>query len=226
METLVLVLMVLVTFNFVLKLSLMKPWQIGLFALACAIFVGFMWEYAIEQSRSQVSMWLSDQKLMLDTSVILTVEVVWQMAYCLLAGYLLSAPAVRRRTLWVYRVLRFFPGILILGALVSALVWAEYTFTGRDFQLIAWTLAATVLLCIGGSAFCLKSLLPEKDLRLEVLFLSNLLVLVLGVIATVNGHTTFHGSDDVEWGALTTFIGISILCGATGYFRKVKRKNK
>ena len=48
--------------------------------------------------------------------------------------------------------------------------------------------------------------LPEKELRLELLFLTNALTAILGIIATVNGRTAVTGISEVDWGALTGLI--------------------
>ena len=95
----------------------LKAWQIAIVAVVCALFIGFSWPYAIAQSRNEISEWLGNQKLMLDTSVVLTLEVIWQMAYCMLSAKLFYDGKVKKRTVWVYRMLRFFPGILIAESL-------------------------------------------------------------------------------------------------------------
>lgn len=46
----------------------------------------------------------------------------------------------------------------------------------------------------------------EKELRLELLFLTNALTAILGIIATVNGRTAVTGVSEVDWGALTGLI--------------------
>ena len=50
METVVLVMMILVCFNYVLKQTYRKIYSVLLSAAVCALFVGFMWPYAIEES--------------------------------------------------------------------------------------------------------------------------------------------------------------------------------
>ena len=85
METIVLVLMILVCFSFMLKQSFRKLLSVGVIALVAALFTGLMWPVAIEQSRSQIEAWLANPQLMLDTSVVLSVEVALQMAFCIMA---------------------------------------------------------------------------------------------------------------------------------------------
>ena len=93
METVVFVLMILVCFNFMLKQTYRKLRSVLVISVICALFVGLMWPYAIEQSKTQIADWLANPALMLDTSVVLSVEVVLQMAFCMLAAHIQSAGA-------------------------------------------------------------------------------------------------------------------------------------
>lgn len=216
METVVLVLMILVCFNFVLKQTYRKIYSVLVISVICALFVGLIYPYAIEQSKSQISAWLSDTQLMLDTSVVLTVEVMLQMSFCMLAAYMLTAGAVKKRTLWCYRILRWFPGILIFPVLFSALVAVIFAFPGVEFSTVAWWMAAVIAVAIPLGTWLLRWLLPEKELRLELLFLCNALIAILGVIATVNGRTAVKGVGDVDWGALTGLLVLVCVGAASG----------
>ena len=119
MQTLVFVLMLLVCFNFLLKQTYNKRWAVGITTLACALWTGLSWPYAILQSKTQIADWLANPALMLDTSVILSVEICMQLAFCLLAVHLMTGGTVPRRTLWIYRFLRWFPGFLIFPGSVQ-----------------------------------------------------------------------------------------------------------
>ena len=55
METVVLVMMILVCFNYILKQTYRKPYAVVFSAAVCALFTGSMWRYAVEQSKSQIS---------------------------------------------------------------------------------------------------------------------------------------------------------------------------
>ena len=144
METVVLVMMILVCFNYALKQTNRKIYSVLFSAAVCALFVGLMWPYAIEQSKSQISDWLADSSLMLDVAVILSLEVVIQMAFCILAAHIQTSGKVKPITIWIYRVLRWFPGVLIFPVLFSILVSAIFALPGVSFSLVAWVLAAIV----------------------------------------------------------------------------------
>ena len=219
METVILVLMLVVIFMTWLKLTFLKMWQIIVVAVICSLFIGFSWPYAIQQSRNEIGEWLGNQRLMLDTSVLLTIEVLWQMAYCMLSGKLLYGEVVSRRTVWIYRILRFFPGLLIFPVLFYLQIQVMYLISGVDFVTVSWSLASAVLIAVVGGAYLLRWLLPQKSLRLEVLFLSSSLVLILGIVTTVNGTTSFKGTEPIEWNALFAFCVLTFVCAVIGYFK-------
>ncbi|MDO4757111.1 MAG: hypothetical protein Q4A54_12240, partial [Parabacteroides sp.] len=74
MDTVVFGMMLLVCFNYILKQTYRKIYFVAFSAAVCALFVGLMWPYAIEQSKNQISDWLENASLMLDIAVILTVK--------------------------------------------------------------------------------------------------------------------------------------------------------
>lgn len=228
METVVVVLMIIVCFNFMVKQTYRKVRSVAVISIIAALFTGLMWPYAIEQSKTQITDWLADTALMLDISVILTVEVVVQMAFCMLAAHVMTSGRLKKRTIWLYKALRWFPGVLIFPVLFSALVWAIFSFPGRSFSMIAWTMAVIVLIVIPSGSYAVRWLLPEKELRLEIFFLSNALTAVLGIIATVNGRTAVAGINNVDWTALAALFVILLVGGIIGLVvynhRKVKIK--
>lgn len=190
--------------------------------------MGLMWPYAVEQSKSQIAGWLSDSALMLDVAVILTLEVAVQMAFCVLSAHIQTTVKVKPLTLWIYRILRWFPGVLIFPVLFSLLVSLIFALPGTSFQLVAWSAAAAVFVAIPIATYGVKRLLPEKEIRLEVLFLSNALIAILGVVATVNGRTAVAGISEVDLAALAGVCGLVVLGLIGGFIQhgiRLKRMN-
>lgn len=228
METVVLVMMMLVCFNYIMKQTYRKKYAVVCSAIVCALFMGLMWPYAVEQSKSQIAGWLSDSALMLDVAVILTLEVAVQMAFCVLSAHIQTTVEVKPLTLWIYRILRWFPGVLIFPVLFSLLVSLIFALPGTSFQLVAWSAAAAVFVAIPIATFGVKRLLPEKEIRLEVLFLSNALIAILGVVATVNGRTAVAGTSEVDLAALVGVCGLVVLGLIGGFIQhgiRLKRMN-
>lgn len=228
METVVLVMMMLVCFNYIMKQTYRKKYAVVCSAIVCALFMGLMWPYAVEQSKSQIAGWFSDSALMLDVAVILTLEVAVQMAFCVLSAHIQTTVEVKPLTLWIYRILRWFPGVLIFPVLFSLLVSLIFALPGTSFQLVAWSAAAAVFVAIPIATFGVKRLLPEKEIRLEVLFLSNALIAILGVVATVNGRTAVTGISEVDLAALAGVCGLVVLGLIGGFIQhgiRLKRMN-
>ncbi len=228
METVVLILMILVCFDFALKQTFRTLWSVMTMAVICALFVGLTWPYAIQQSKTQIADWLADTSLMRDIAVIMSIEVILQMAFCMLAVHIGNTGTIRKRTLYTYKALRWFPGILIFPVLFSALVALIFAFPGESFSLLAWIMAAVVLVMIPLCSYFLKWLLPEKELRLEVLFLTTALIGILGIIATVNGQTAVEGTNNVDWSALVGLVAIVLAGSVAGLivYRIKLNKNK
>ena len=217
METVVLVMMILVCFNYILKQTYRKPYAVVFSAAVCALFTGSMWRYAIEQSKTQIADWLSDTALMLDTAVVLTVEVALQMAFCLLSAHLENVSPVKKRMRVAWKILYWFPGVLILPVLFFGLTQLIFALPGISFRQVAWGFGLAVLLLVPLGRGGLKWLVPEPELRLELLFLLHALVAVLGVIATVNGRTAVQGTATVNWLALGGCIVIFVAVAASGW---------
>lgn len=66
-----------------------------------------------------------------------------------------------------------------------------------------------------------------KELRLELFFLTNALVAVLGIVATVNGKTSAAGVSEIDWKALTGVIVIALAGGILGLlWWNIRNRNK
>ena len=229
METVVLVMMIVVCFNYLLKQTWRKPFFVAFSAVVCALLVGLAWPWAIEQSKNQIAGWLADSALMLDMAVLLTLEVALQMTFCVVAAHIHTAGRVKPSVVWIYRLLRWFPGLLVFPVLFSLLVAAIFALPGVSFPLVAWSLAAVVAVVIPLGRWALKHLLPEKEIRLELLFLTNALIAILGIIATVNGRTAVAGITSVDWpslGGVMAFVAAGLLLGMAAFRIKQKLMNK
>ena len=224
MDTIVWILIFITAFNFLLKQTFWRWTATWIAAGILALFVILTWKYAIEQSKTQIADWLGNQALMLDTSVVLTVEVSLQMAFCLLTVHVANMSPVKRRMRFAQMLLYWFPGVLVFPVLFFGLTQLIFTMPGVAFQTVAWCFATAVFVLIPLGRRGLRLLLPETDLRLELLFLTNALVAVLGIVATVNGRTAVDGVATVDWWALAGCVGIFIAGGVLGLLRQQLRK--
>lgn len=226
MDTIVWILILLTAFNFLLKQTFWRWTAVGVAAVIAAAFVLLTWPYAIEQSKTQIADWLHRPELMLNTAVVLTVEVALQMAFCLLAVHVANVHPVKKRMMLAYRVLYWFAGVLIFPVLFFGLTQLIFALPGIAFRTVAWGFAAFVLLAVPLGRWFLRWLLPETELRLELLFLTNALVAILGIVATVNGRTAVEGVASVNWPAFGGCVGIFIVGGLIGMLVRAVRNRR
>ncbi len=202
--------MLMVSLSFLLKLTYHRLPGIIILSLLPLLFLGLTHEYAAMQSKTQIAQWLEQPALMLDTSVLLTVDVAFQIAFCILMGKKVSG-TITPRASRLLAITLWFPGLLIFPVLFSMLVEAVFALPGTDFTTIGWGCGIAVFILIPPLVFGLRYLLPETDLRLELMFLVNLITAALGIVATVNGRTAAVGTDSVEWHALAAILGLLII---------------
>lgn len=155
--------------------------------------------------------------------MIITLEVILQIAFCLLSVHLMSSGRLKRSVIWGYRILRWFPGVLIFGVLFSFLVYLIFAFPGVSFPLVAWSAAAVVFAVIAGGAWLMRRIFPDKESRLEMFFLTNALTGIVAVIATVNGQTAVAGVSEVDWTAMAGVLGLVVAGVLAGSFVRTAR---
>lgn len=180
--------MSLVCFSFILKQTFHGVKEISAISVIMAFFIGLTWPVAIEQSKTQIAVWIADKNLMLDMAVILTWDVALTILFCVYYVDLTTSEYVSRSKRMFFIFLKYFPGILVFPVLFSILVTVIFLFPGMSFQLVAWVLAGIVFILSVMSTYGLRRLLPEFSIRLEMLFIMEVLLGLMGILATVNGR--------------------------------------
>lgn len=177
----------LITLGFILKLTFLSKRAGGTWVLLCTFFTGCCHWWTIEISREQLDGWLQDHLLMQDLAVCIVLDVFLQLSFCLLAAHLQYSRGVSRKWVGLYRLLRLFPGIQIFFLLFFLQVELMGRLTGQSFTGVAWIQAVVFMVLAVFLRSVFLRLLPEKDRRLELLFLLNMLTGLLGLCTTVCG---------------------------------------
>ena len=219
------IIMALVVLLFLLKLTFLSRWGQLATAIVAGAFVVMSYSSAITQSRTRIAQWLQMPSLMLDTSVLLTVDVAFQICFCMLAASTVGRTLPPRERV-ALAVCRWVPGIMIFPVLYSLLVEVVFAMPGADFATLGWSVAAAVALATPLLARLVEFAVPERELRLELIYLVGALTLALGIVATVNGRTAAAGTNAVEWSALGAVMALALagtLAGAVIYRIKAKK---
>ncbi len=172
----VLLLMIVIMLMFVMKQTFNIAWVSFAIAALCAVSVVVFFPYAASMSKSQLTQWLGNQSLLLDAAVIICVESALVMLFCIRS---ISFPMS-----WLTRVLQWLPGVMIIPVLLYVEASLMFTLTGMSFSLIAWILALAVLIVLPLLSLALRRLIPEHELRLELLFLLALLSAFLSILTS------------------------------------------
>lgn len=177
------ILAIFITLSFLLKVGFYPRRGTWLAALCCAIFVLLITPWATEQSRTAMAAFFASRKKMLDVSVCITLEATILITFCFdcFSGMRTRDTAFKRI---VTCLLHLYPGLLIGGVLCYVLVELLFSFPGMDFNTLSWVTATATFLLIGGGSRLLQILLGDKALRLEILFIVNIFIVVLSIIAT------------------------------------------
>ena len=221
-------LIIFIFFNTLLKLSFWRLWQIALWAGVLAAFLWFSYDFTSEQSQTTLSQWLASPKILSDMAVLVTIE----SAIGLLFSFVALRDYYQNRCSKPQRVLSAFPGLLLFPCLIYVLAQAFFFFSGADFaKTTLWgTLALVALVFLGTKG--IATLLPEKDLRLEVHLLINILIILLGLTATASAQIIYvPKSDPIDFVLLGKvflfFLSLFVLGFATskGYWYLKGKRN-
>lgn len=225
-ETIVLLLLV-TAFISLLRASLWKRWpQVIAFGLVAALFSWLMFPLAIEQNNTflwgfiENSEWLHN----LGAMAILEALLFLYLGLDLLKqryGYFTQGPPVHR---WIVRMLQWYPGISVFVALfyleVSLVLKNEAIAFGELAALITGAVFVIICLAIG----IIRLLLPEKELRLQIicflLLLQLALVLVVTAFPGINGYHLYDNpSIPFRWQPLLACLALLVICATAGYQR-------
>lgn len=223
MEAVIQLLIFLLIVDFLLKISFWKTGQMMIISFICGIFVFAVYPYAIEQSKTQITDFLNDTEMLLDASVLISIESGLGIAFCFSMMKSLFGET------WKYQsILTFFPGLLIFPVLFYELTNLIFMFPGIDFALTACLFGAALVVGIPAVSFGLKKLLPEKDLRLELLFLCYFMTVIVGLISTANGKTVYSPvGEDFNVKSLIFSLSILLIGVFIGFlWYKIKLKFK
>ena len=168
MTTVVLILMILVCFNFLLKQTFVPRNVLAITTLVLGIFAALMWQVAIEQSKTQIIDWLHDTALMRNIAAILSIDVVVQLTFCIFTVRSAGSRGNTLRSRIIAKGLLFYPGFIIFPVVFALLVQLIFLTPGVSFTLVSTSLGVAILFAVPLGIMVLRAILPESDLRLEI----------------------------------------------------------
>lgn len=225
MEYIFIALVVFVLLNTLLKLSFQQWWEAIVYSIFVGGFLWLTWEFAATQSKTEWLTWLYTSEILQNISVLITLEalVIFGFAFVRLQSYL----GVKIKP-WIRKPLYYYPPLLAFPALFYLLTQLFFTLTGVDFTQTVYWLIASVIVLMPLIVYGFKKLLPEEELRLEILFITNLFVCLIGLIATASAETVYAPQRDYTVNRSAVAIAMLSFSGlfAGGYLINKYRKRK
>jgi hypothetical protein len=183
MEYVIHLLAIFIAINFLLKAGFYSRRGILAVAAGCALFTWLVTPWMTEQSKTVMAAFFASRAQMLNLSVCVTLEAALMIAFC----FDCFAEMRTRNTVFKQAVtlfLKLYPGLLAGGVICYALALLLFSFPGMDFGSLSWIAALAVFLTVGLGSPLLRRLIGDRALHLEVLFIVNIFIVILSIIAT------------------------------------------
>ena len=196
------------------------------YSLLSALMVGLAWRWAASHSGPQVLALLGNANEMLNVAVLLNVEVIVHLTFCILSAQRKNFTRLQNI---VFQIVRLIPSLFVFLSFIALEVYTMVSNPGIDFQKIAWLMAIAIFIITPIATVGLRYLFPEKELRLEVIFHIAIMMMLMGVIATVNGRTAAVATDNtdvVSSLSVAALLMLGIAAGVLNFYIKKKANNK
>lgn len=224
MKYILLLLILFITLNTLIKLSFWKYWQVAILAAIAGLFVIAVAPAAASQSKTQLTAWLQTPSIMQNLAVLITFETIINLTFAFIRLRKVLGTKVKP---YVIYPLNTYPGLLLFPVLFYTLAQLFYQLPGYGFTVVATTYAAGIFVVMQLLIWGLKKIAPEDDLRLEILFIINLFVCIIGLISTVNGETAYAPvKQELDLKSILLALAFFALLFIIGLLRQRYRKLK
>ncbi|MCO5248896.1 MAG: hypothetical protein M9887_08115 [Chitinophagales bacterium] len=216
MSAILQIVILFICMNTILKVSFWDTKYTLLLGFSTALFITFIYPYSIEQSQVSVRALLKNQEIKNDIVVLLTIESLVFMGFCFVKYSKIYGHQYRHV---VYKMLNTYPGVLIFPVIFYLFMQTIFSVPGLEFRQTAILFAFILIFVIPLSAFVVKKLFKDEDFRLEVLLITNITVIVLGLIFTTDGTLVYKNimhNAPLTHTLIGVLILISIIC--MGFF--------
>jgi hypothetical protein len=156
-----------------------------IFGLLCVLAVWFTYPYAIETNKINLEAALMQQDKMMDMTLFLVIDLLLSIGFCAVVFARWNKQNIKKRL----RLLAYIPSLLIFPVIFYLQINLSFLFVGVSFFYLTASYAAFVFVFIVAGSYCIKKLVPETVIRLELIMLFSGLLFALMICCTV-----FHPS--------------------------------
>lgn len=201
-----------------MKLSLAHRYAPLAYACLAVAAVLLTTDLSSQQTRPSIEAFFAQRSLREYIAILITLEASLFTAYCFLhlsAHSLDKSVALRKRI--IRQALQWYPGLLLLPILFYTQTSLFFSFSGVDFSLISYALATGVFIGIPLLSWLLSYLIPERELRLETLFILSGFIFTLGLASTIDDKISYAPApQEFSLSSIAIAIGIFTICFIIG----------
>ena len=176
MNILLIIISILTIAVFALRQTFVCKKVMAAWCIACALTAVWFGGIAVTLSKADMAAMVADKSLMRDLAVIVTIEVAAHIAFCVTDVMVTSIQDIGRVIRFAHMLLKYFPCIFIFPVICYILTRVIFLFPGVDFDVISYVFGAIVAIFLSLFSIGIKFLLPERSLRLEMLFVAGCLL--------------------------------------------------
>jgi hypothetical protein len=162
-----------------------KRWHKLVFALLCSAFVWLTYSIAIETNKINLENMLFQQDRMMDMTLFFVVDLLLSIGFCWVVFARWNNQKIKKSAM----ILAYIPSLLVFPVIFYLQINLSFLFVGISFLLQTAIYSVFIFVLIFGGAWLIGKLLPETELRLELIIILSVLLFALIICCTI-----FHPS--------------------------------
>ncbi len=223
MESIVQVLLVLAALSALFQMS---QWSLVVRIVAASL-LGLVaygtYPWIIEQSTGQLNIWLNDTVKMQNLAVVQVTEAL----IFILIDLALIKKYFGQKVRKSLQMASYFPGVLLLAVVLYLQMLCFYAFSTIDFDSLGTYFAMGLAVLVFAGPLCVRWIIPENYLRMELRYILNFGQILGGIVITVfcQGLAYPQQQSPFEWSPLVIILAIAITTILAGWIgsRLIKR---
>ena len=162
-----------------------KMWQKLALGVLCVASIGLFYPFAIETNKINIENLLMQQDRMMDMTLFFVIDLLLSIGFCRVIFAKINKQTIKKSTM----LLAYLPSLMLFPVIFYLQINLSFLFIGTSFLLSTVFYAVFIFLLIFGGAYFVGKLLPEVELRLELIIIFSVLLFALIICCTV-----FHPS--------------------------------
>ncbi|MDL2311455.1 hypothetical protein LJC68_01070 [Bacteroidales bacterium OttesenSCG-928-B11] len=204
-----------------------KKRDLFIFGSICLLWIFTTHFFAIEQNKLVLERIIGSQNAITNLSIIVMLDLLLTLGF---SQSLIKKMAGENRS-WGAKIAAYVPCILFFPVLTYLQITLFFQLPGYNFVLLTTLFGISSFICIMGGSFLLRKIIPEAEVRIELVLLFSLLLFLLSICFMVFHPSIliYSYSQPVDWKDFILTLAVTITLGGIGllwqlFYRKKKKR--